>query len=129
MLACYFMLFNFFSFEPRGPGPGTKLPLGLLEYLNQLIMDSSCIDCQQPLHHIKMSSHPAILSIRDAFLKTDLAAKVKFPDSVKTKEIEEDALVTFDDVEKANNAAVAVRGHFGERRRASGYRDGTNICV
>lgn len=100
-------------------------------------MDSSCIDCQQPFHHIKMASHPEILSIRDTFrrasLKNDTGSQIELPKIISelstTEGIKENASVTLDDVEKANKVAVAVRGHFGERRHASGYRDGTNICV
>ncbi len=45
------------------------------------------------------------------------------------KEIQKDVRVTLEDVEYAKDVAIAIRGHFGERLRASGHRDGTNICV
>ncbi|KAK0421839.1 hypothetical protein EV421DRAFT_1914999 [Armillaria borealis] len=77
-------------------------------------MDSSCIDCKQPLHHIKMSSHPEILSIRDAFLKAEVG--VNIPESIidpnTKKEIAGTVTVTLKDVDEANDVVAAVRGHF-----------------
>ncbi|PBK95818.1 hypothetical protein ARMGADRAFT_1077345 [Armillaria gallica] len=78
-------------------------------------MDSSCIDCQQPLHHIKMSSHPTILSIRDALRNAGVNIPELPPiigDLNTTKEFRADELITFDQVVEANDVAVAASGYF-----------------
>ncbi|KAK0244634.1 hypothetical protein EDD85DRAFT_808920 [Armillaria nabsnona] len=68
-----------------------------------------------------MPSHPAILSIRDAFrrasLKTEAGAEIpdlpEFISGLDTKKgIKENVTVTLDDVGAANKVAVAVRGYF-----------------
>ncbi len=79
-----------------------------------------------------MSSHPEILSVYDACREAHINIPT-FPQNISgldtTSGIGENARVTLDDVEYARNVVSAIRGHFGEHRRASGHRDGTNICV
>ncbi|KAK0185624.1 hypothetical protein F5146DRAFT_1005600 [Armillaria mellea] len=98
--------------ENRTSRPGTQLLLGLLEYLNWIIMSLSIIDCQQLPTPSKMVSHPAILSVYEVCLCTI----PEFPQNINgldtTGGIGENDTITRDHIEYARKVVTAIRGYF-----------------